>query len=203
MGVATISRRYRTLTRLAVALHEFDGDCANKGDLVLGLTEGVPPIVNSLRARRAYQSASQRRNQSLTQLATGLRINRAADDPAGLIAADSLSQTLAALDAETSANQRTSDQASTADGALGEVSDLPVRAKSLVSANANTGGLSADERAANQGELDSILSSVDRLSSSTTFNGGKLLDGSATLSASGKSLAIDSSSAANLGKTDE
>jgi flagellin-like hook-associated protein FlgL len=169
---------------------------------VLGLTGSITSNVNSLRAQRAYRSASQRRNQSLTQLATGLRINRAADDPAGLIAAEGLSQTLAALDAETSANQRASDQASAADGAMGQVSELLGRAKSLVSANANTGGLSADERAANQVEIDSIVSAVNRLSTSTTFGGRKLLDGSATLSASGKTFAIESAAAANLGKTD-
>jgi len=168
---------------------------------VLGLTGSIPSIVNSLRAQRAYRSATQRRNQSLTQLATGLRINRAADDPAGLIASEQLGQTLAALDAETSANQRASDQATTADGALGQVSDLLDHAKSLVTANANSAGLSQEEKSANQIESDSILSAVDRLSTSTTFGGRKLLDGSATLSASGKSLPIESS-AADLGKTD-
>jgi flagellin-like hook-associated protein FlgL len=169
---------------------------------VLGLTGTITSTVNSLRALRAYRSASQRREQSLMQMATGRRINRAADDPAGLIASEQLGSTLAALDAETSANERASLQATTADGALGQVSDLLTQAKSLVSANANTGGLSPDEKSANQMELDSILSAVDRMSSSTSFGGRKLLDGSATLSASGQSLTIESSAAANLGKTD-
>jgi flagellin len=168
---------------------------------VLGLTGTIPSIVNTLRAQRAYQSAIQRRNQSLTQLATGLRINRGADDPAGLIASEQLGQTLAALDAETSANERASMEANTADGALGQVSDLLTHAKSLVVANANSGGLSPDEKSANQMEIDSILSAVDRISASTSFNGQKLLDGSATLSASGQSLPIESSAASNLGKT--
>ena len=169
---------------------------------MLGLTGSISSNIHSLRAQRAYQSASQRRGQLLAQLSTGLRINRASDDPAGLIAAEQLAQTLAVLDAETSANQRASDQATTADGALGQVSDLLAQAKSLVSANANSGGLSADEMSANQMEIDSILSAVNRLSTSTSFGGRKLLDGSATLSASGKSFAIESSAAANLGKTD-
>ena len=165
-------------------------------------TGGIPPIVNSMRARRAYQSASQQLNQSLTQLATGMRINRGADDPAGLIAAETLAQTLSVLDAETSANERASLQATTADGALGQVSGLLAQAKSLVSANANSAGLSAEEKAANQLEIDSILSAVDRVSAATTFGGRKLLDGSATLSASGKSFAIENSAAAHLGATE-
>jgi flagellin-like hook-associated protein FlgL len=169
---------------------------------LFGLTGFDPSNLNSLRAQRAFGFATRQRNQSLTQLSTGLRINRAADNPAGLIASEQLSQTLAALDAESSANQRASDIASTADGALGQVSDLLGQAKALTTANANTGGLSADERAANQMELDSIVSTVNRLSSSTTFNGQKLLDGNATISASGKSIKIDSAAASNLGKTD-
>jgi flagellin len=168
---------------------------------VISPTGGIPPKVNSLRAQRAYRSATEKRNLSLTQLATGRRINRGADDPAGLIAAEQLSATLAVLDAETSANERASAQASTADGALGQVSDLLGQAKSLANKNANTGALSPDERAANQLEIDSILSAVNRISSSTTFNGQKMLDGNATLSASGKSLPIDSSATSNLGKT--
>jgi flagellin len=189
-------------SRLAPASIEFDVSSNRKGDIVvLGLTGTIPSIVNTLRAQRAYQSASQRRFQSLTQLATGLRINRAADDPAGLIASEQLGQTLAALDAETSANERASMQATTADGALGQVSDLLTHAKSLVIANANTAGLSPEEKQANQMEIDSVVSAVDRISSSTSFAGRKLLDGTATLSASGQSLTIQSSAASNLGKT--
>ncbi len=109
--------------------------------------------------------------------------------------------TLAVLDAETSANERASYQAGAADGALGQVSGLLTEAKSLVHANANTSGLSAEEKSANQLQIDSILSTVDRLSATTQFGGRKLLDGSATLSASGKSFAIDSVAAANLGTT--
>ena len=137
----------------------------------------------------------------MTQLATGLRINRGSDDPAGLIASERLGQTLAVLDAETSANERASDQAGAADGALGQVSDLLGQAKALVSANANSAGLSADEKSANQVEIDSILSTVDRLSNTTSFGGQKLLDGNATITASGKSLPIATASTASIGKT--
>jgi flagellin-like hook-associated protein FlgL len=170
--------------------------------MAIGATGSIPSTTNLLRAQSAYRSNSNRRAQSLAQLATGFRINRASDDPAGLIASESLRQTLAVLDAETTANQRASDQASTADGALGQISDLLGEAKSLVTANANTAGLSAEEKSANQLQIDSILSTVDRLSATTMFGGRKLLDGSATLAASGKSFAIGSAATANLGATD-
>src|SRR4051812_25223115 len=136
------------------------------------------------------------------RLATGQRINGGSDDPAGLVASESLRQTLAALDAESSANERASTQAALADGALGQISDMLIEAKSLVDANAIPGGLTSDERAANQLQIDSILSAVDTLSKTTSFAGQKLLDGSATIGASGKSISIDSAATSNIGSTD-
>jgi flagellin len=141
-------------------------------------------------------------SQSMHRLASGSRINRGADDPAGLIASQSLYATLAALDAETTANERASQRATTADAALGEVSGLLTEAKTLVAANANEAGLTPEEKAANQLQIDSILSSVDRLAGTTSFASQKLLDGSATISASGKSLAISSTATANIGSTE-
>ena len=169
---------------------------------MLGATGSIPSITNLLRAQAAFRFNSLNRAQSLAQLATGFRTNRAADDPAGLIASESLRQTLAVLDAETTANERASAQANTADAALGQVSELLNEAKGLVAANANDAGLSAEEKSANQLQIDSILSTVDRLSATTSFGGRKLLDGSATLSASGKTFAVESASTANLGATD-
>jgi flagellin len=141
--------------------------------------------------------------QSLVRLATGRRINRGADDPAGLIASENLSATLAALDAETSANERAMSQASTADAALGEVSNLLGEAKRLVSANANTAGLSPEEKAANQMQLDSVLATVNRISNTSSFNGAKLLDGSFTIAASGQKLPIASVGTSAVGKVDD
>jgi flagellin len=143
------------------------------------------------------QSAVLRANQ---QLATGERINSAVDDPAGLIASVSMQATLAALDAETQTNPRAVVVTTIADGAMGQVSDLLDQAKGLVEANANTSGLSDDERAANQTEIDAILSSVDRLASTTQFAGKPLLDGTATVAASGSELTLGSVKTTDLGQ---
>jgi len=158
--------------------------------------------LSSLVAQRYARLNTAAYNSSLMRLATGRRINRGADDPAGLIASESLSSTLAALDAETTANERAMSQASTADAAVGEVSGLLTEAKRLVSANANSAGLSPDEKAANQMELDAVLASVNRVSNTTSFNGAKLLDGSFTIAASGQKLAVGSVAAASIGKVD-
>src|SRR5687767_9682481 len=138
----------------------------------------TPNGFSSLLAQRYQRLNPMKLAGSLQKLATGYRINRGADDPAGLIASEQLRGTLAALEAELRMLERTDHQAATADGALGEVSDMLVEARGLAVANANDAGLSDLEKQANQAQIDSILVSVDRVSRSTSFNGTKLLDGS-------------------------
>ena len=141
-------------------------------------------------------------NVSLTRLATGMRINTGADDPAGLIASENLRAVLAALEAETRAVERADAVARTADGALGEISELTRRAESLAIANASSGGMSDAEREANQMEIDSILQSMDRIASTTEFNGQRLLDGTASISLGDETVGLDSMYAGDLGDLD-
>jgi len=160
------------------------------------------PTAASLTAQRSLWLVSRAMNSSLERLATGYRINRGADDPAGLITSENLRASLAALEAESRTLQRANAVVTTADAALAEVSNLLIEAESLAIANANTGGLSDAERLANQMQIDSILSSVNRIAGSTTFAGQPLLDGSATVTAGGGSVTIDSVSTGNLGEVE-
>lgn len=155
----------------------------------------------NLLTHRYHRLNSLRVAQSLNRLATGQRINRAADDPAGLIASEQLRATLATLDAESQSLQRVDLQASTADGALQQVTDLLTETNTLAVANASESGLSDAERQANQLQIDSILSSVDRIGRTTSFDGTRLLDGSFSLSVTNKSLPVDAIASSNLGKT--
>jgi flagellin len=166
---------------------------------------GVGLINNAavLTAQHYAKLAQLQRTNSLTKLATGSRLNRASDGPADLIASENLRATLAALDAETRANERASVMADVADGALGQVSDLLVEAKALVAANANTSGLSDAEKDANQLQLDSIVATVSAISKTTSFLGSKLLDGTGKISASGQSQAIASTLSSDLGKIED
>jgi flagellin len=157
--------------------------------------------LSTLVALRTTQMNHLALNQALNRLATGRRINSASDDPAGLIASVSMDATLAVLDAESTANERAINVADTADGALGQISDMLGQAKSLVVANANDAGLSPEEKQANQLEIDSIMSSVNRIASDTNFNGQNLLDGSGFVAASGQKLSISSADTDHLGKT--
>lgn len=163
----------------------------------------INPLSNSisdLAMQRTMRLNALALSNSLAKLSSGRRINSGSDDPAGLIAVTRLDSTLAELNAQADANQRAMDVLDTADGAMGSISDLLNQAKSLVSANANSDALSDGEKQANQIQLDAILNTVDRLSSSTSFGGQKLLDGSAKVSASGASISISSAATGDIGK---
>jgi flagellin len=141
--------------------------------------------VQSLVAQNALRQNNSAESTSLERLSTGLRINSGADDPSGLIASENLkSETSGITTAISNANQA-NNIIGTADGALGEVSDLLTSLQGLVSQTANSGGLSTEEISANQSQVDSILGTINRIAGSTTFQGTQLLNGSLDYSTSG------------------
>jgi flagellin len=134
--------------------------------------------VASLFAQRGLAKSQATLNDTLQHLSTGLRINRGADDPAGLIASEGLRSELAGINHAIDNSQRASNVISTAEGSLNEVASLLLNVKSLVVQAANSGALSADEIAANQLQVDSAVQSITRISNTTTFAGLHLIDGS-------------------------
>jgi len=118
-------------------------------------------------------------NSSINRLSTGLRINSAGDDPAGLIASEGFRAQITGMDAALRNNQDAVNFAKTAEGALSEVNRLLNDARSLAISSANTGTLSSSQVQANQDQLSSIVSSVTRIAQNTTFGTKKLLDGTA------------------------
>lgn len=117
------------------------------------------------------------------RMSTGKKINRGADDPAGLLAVTKLNSELTAVDAAISNNQRTDAMLSVADNALGEISNLISEIQRLANETANSAALTADEIAANQAQIDDALTSIDRIVQSTNFNGKNLIDGSLGINA--------------------
>lgn len=138
---------------------------------------------------------------SLQRLATGQRINSGADDPAGLIASENLRSALAGLEAEAQALSRSDHVAAVADGGLAGTSDMLIEANGLAITAANSAGLSDSEKQALQGQLDSILSTIDSTAGDTTFNGDPLLDGTATISAGVSTLQLPDAGTGALGET--
>lgn len=132
--------------------------------------------ISALTAQRNLTRAQGGLERSIQRLSTGLRINGAVDDAAGLAISDRLSAQIRGLNqAVRNANDGVS-ALQTADGSLNEVSNLLQRARELAVQSANDSN-SASDRASLNAEVSSILSELDRLASTVQFNSRKLLDG--------------------------
>ena len=149
---------------------------------------------------RQGNQINQSRQTTMTRLATGNRINRGADDPAGLISSERLRAAIAVLEAESNSLQRTSNVANTADASLGEMSDQLIEARAATVSLANSTGLTSGEREALQRQVDYAVQSVDRISRQSNFAQTPLLDGNMTLNAGGDTLTIAKSDSTELGQ---
>ncbi len=134
--------------------------------------------VGSLIAQNTLQRNNANLAVALKRLSTGLRINEGRDDPAGLIASESIASDLTAIDKAIGNSERANQIIATADSALGQVSNLLNDIRGLVVEAANTGAISDDQIDANQLQIDSSLEAINRISRSTSFQGRRLLDGS-------------------------
>jgi len=113
----------------------------------------------------------------LERLSTGLRINRGADDPAGLIISERIRSDITGVEQGIKNSDRASSVISTTEASLAEVNDLLNSVRALIVESANTGAVSAEERQANQLQIDSAIESITRISNTASFGGLRLLDG--------------------------
>ena len=118
-------------------------------------------------------------NKSLERLSSGLRINRAADDPAGLAIAERQRAQIAGLNQAIENTERATSMVQTAEAALDEVNSILIHMRELAIDSANEGANDANSLAANQAEVDDALATLDRIARDTAFGTLKLLDGSA------------------------
>jgi len=145
--------------------------------MALNIFTNVP----SLNAQRHLETSSSNLNKSLERLSSGLRINSAADDAAGLALADRLrADVRIASQAIRNANDGIS-AISIGEKALGKVGEILTRLSELASQSA-TGLVSDTQRSAIQTEFTALVSEVDRISVTTSFNGVNLLSAGTTVS---------------------
>ena len=138
---------------------------------------GINTNVASLSAQNQLSKSQDLSNQALERLSSGLRINSAKDDAAGLAISQRFSTQIRGLDvASRNANDGIS-LAQTAEGALVEVGNNLQRIRELAVQSANATNSSSD-RAALNAEVEQLASEIDRVANQTNFNGTKLLDGS-------------------------
>jgi flagellin len=133
--------------------------------------------IASLNAQRNLNKSQDSLNTSLQRLSSGLRINSARDDAAGLAISNRFTAQINGMDqAARNANDGIS-LAQTAEGALGEITNNLQRIRQLAVQSRNATN-SASDRAALDTEAQQLKAEIDRVASTTTFNGVKLLDGS-------------------------
>ena len=133
--------------------------------------------INTLNLLGILSQTEKSQTSIMEQLSTGLRINKGADDPAGLIALKNIEAEITAVDAAIANDQRTDAVLGVADSALGEIHSLLNEIESLIVASSSEANLSSAEQAANQSQIDDAIASIDRIVRTTTFNGKNLIDG--------------------------
>lgn len=141
----------------------------------------MPQVINtnvpSLNAQRQLNKSQNSMAQSLERLSSGLRINSAKDDAAGLAISERFSSQIRGLDqARRNANDGVS-LAQTAEGALGEMGDILQRVRELAVQSANATNTASDRQALNA-EVSALTAELDRFAQTTEFNGLKMFDGS-------------------------
>lgn len=137
---------------------------------------GINTNVASLSAQNQLGQSQNLSNQALERLSSGLRINSAKDDAAGLAISTRFQSQISGLNVATrNANDGIS-LAQTAEGALDEITNNLQRIRELAVQSANATNSDSDREALNQ-EVDQRIAEVNRIASQTSFNGLKVLDG--------------------------
>jgi flagellin len=140
----------------------------------------MPQVINtniaSLNAQRNLNASQGDANVALQRLSSGLRINSAKDDAAGLAISERFQSQIAGLNqAQRNANDGIS-LAQTAEGAMDEITNNLQRIRELAVQSANATNSNSDRQALNQ-EVQQRIEEINRIASQTSFNGLKVLDG--------------------------
>lgn len=135
--------------------------------------------IMSLNSQRALNSSQGSLKTSMERLSSGLRINSAKDDAAGLGITDRMTSQIRGLNQATRNANDAISLSQTAEGALKESGNILQRMRELAVQSANDSN-SASDRASLQKEVNQLQQELDRITTTTSFNGKKLLDGSFT-----------------------
>jgi len=133
--------------------------------------------VAALNAYRNLNTTTNDMSKSLEKLSSGFRINRAADDAAGLAISEGMRSQIGGLKMGVRNAQDGISTVQTAEGALNETHSILQRMRDLSVQGANSGALNVDAKANIQTELGQLKNELTRIADTTMFNGQKLLDG--------------------------
>jgi flagellin len=133
--------------------------------------------LTAMNANRMLGISTTKQAKATEKLSSGFRINRAGDDAAGLSISEKMRSQIRGLTQASRNAQDGISLAQTAEGALGEVTEMLQRMNELAT-QAQSGTLATEDQESIQAEVDALVTEINRVKDATTFNNKKLLDGS-------------------------
>ena len=146
--------------------------------------------IPSLTALRMLKTSDRNLSVSLERLSTGLRINRAADDPSGLVISEQLRAQISSLQQAAENASNASNLLNTAEASLDEVSALLIQIRESAIYALNTGGASIEQIIAEQDSVDQAIEAIDRIAATTRFATRSLLNGESAFNVRSQSPSI-------------
>ena len=160
-------------------------------------------VYNNVEAQNAHRllaNTGSALNKSMERLSSGLRINRAADDAAGLAVSEGMRSQIRGMNVASRNAQDGVSMVQVADGALGNVGDMLQRVRDLAVQAAN-GTLTDAQRKNLDTEVQQVLTEIGKTGTDTEFNGLKILAGSVATAASAVTLQVGANASQNIAFT--
>ena len=136
--------------------------------------------ISALQTQNALSKATTKLDTTYERISTGLRINSAKDDPAGIQTSDRLTRELNSLDETNRIAQNGISYAQTAEGAMDEITTMLQKIRTLAIQSAN-GTNTSDDRKSIQAQVDQLNEEICRIANRTTFAGKEILSGAASV----------------------
>ena len=160
-------------------------------------------VYNNVEAQNAHRlltNTGTALNKSMERLSSGLRINRAADDAAGLAVSEGMRSQIRGMNVASRNAQDGVSMVQVADGALGNVGDMLQRVRDLA-VQASNGTLTDAQRKNLDTEVQQVLTEIGKTGTDTEFNGLKILAGSVATAASAVTLQVGANASQNIAFT--
>ncbi|MDF1555895.1 MAG: flagellin [Deferrisomatales bacterium] len=133
--------------------------------------------ITALNAWRNLAKTDREMSNTMEKLSSGLRINKAADDPSGLVISEQMRAQVVGLNAAMKNSEKGISMIQTAEAALDKMHNLLDKMRGLAIDSANNATSDDNMLAANQAEIDNIIATINRISDNTQYGTKKLLDG--------------------------
>jgi flagellin len=156
--------------------------------------------VEAMNAHRLLSNTNTQLSKSMERLSSGLRINRAADDAAGLAVSEGMRSQIRGMNVASRNAQDGISMVQVADGALGNVGDMLQRVRDLA-VQASNGTLTDAQRKNLDTEVQQVLTEIGKTGTDTEFNGLKILAGSVATAASAVTLQVGANASQNIAFT--